>query len=334
MSLPMVNKSALQSAGSRAPVTSPVQPVHRVLAAVHDLPEECKHVLLVAARIARATDTPLTVMSVIETTPQLFPIVDGSTNIIADVQAPPSSTVLAGVKEDLTHTILAAVPEYAPGGTPHRVFNTMVLAGDPEYEIANQVAASYAAVLVIGRGEVRGPGHVLDALLNGIRSARVCRASHVPVIAVARPVNSNDPLQTIVIATDFSPTSWEAAIAAVRAAPSNAQIYVVHVLQDGSAAEPGRCEAARAGVTSWSAPLVALLPTGATLAVTVLSGDPYTALAAYLPRVNATCVAVGGHRPRYNTVTVSGRTVPERLLATWRGSIIFGPYHDVTDTHS
>ncbi len=300
-----------------------------VLAAIHSAPAHNRHVLQVATRYAKCIDAPLTVLSVIETT-TLFPNSTAPNNLIgiaSSITSPPSPAVLEGVTECVSAALTQVDPDYGPGRS-HPRSAVRVTLGDPEYEIASLALSTDAALLVIGRGDIRGRGRVLNALLNGIRSIRVCRAVGIPVVAVAPAVDGNDPLGTIVIATDESPASWTAAVTAVHAAPLGAHVHVVHVVSEDERCDQQRRALAEATLAAWFAPLTAMLPAAATLTVSILIGDSFHALEAYLSAVGATCVAVGGHRPRPNMISVLGHTVPERLLATWSGSIILGPYHE------
>jgi hypothetical protein len=78
-------------------------------------------------------------------------------------------------------------------------------------------------------------------------------------------------------------------------------------------------------VAGWASSLSALLPGSARLSVDVLTGMPYAELRRYLDKVDATAVAVGGHRVRETSVSALGYSVPERFLAEWSGTLVSGP---------
>ncbi|HXC25950.1 MAG TPA: pyridoxamine 5'-phosphate oxidase family protein [Gemmatimonadaceae bacterium] len=309
-----------------------VAPGHGVLAAVHTDPARCQPVLRVATHLATVMHSRLTVLSVVD------PAFGAPTGAAAKTTHPTNGrtplplTASAEVLQQTTALLERAVTQTAPEGTAIRerdAYDIRVIGGDPDYEIANATAVLTPTVLVIGRGQVGGTGKVLSVLLHGMRAARVCQASRIPVIAVADPGDGRHPLDTVVIATDLSAASWTAAMTAVRAAPSGAQIHIVRVVDKTALnpiAVPAEREAARAALATWSVSLTPILPDGAQVHPTVLEGESYEALTAFLPTVRATCVAVGGHRPRYNTIAVVGRTLPERLLAMWPGSLVLGPY--------
>lgn len=302
-----------------------IRGVRRVLAAVHTDAPRLTPVLRVATRLATVRRSRLTVATVLGT--PFMP--DGVANVNDETS---TAWNLHRTEALLFRAIAQTDPDYCI--EPKRsMCDIQVVTGDPDYEIPSLLHALNADVLLIGRGEIGQGGKVLSVLLRGMRAARVCETSPIPVIAVAEPQDQRHPLDTVVIATDFSSASWNAAVMAVQAAPPGARIHVVNVVDDRamdptvSAAEHG---AAQATLVSWAAPLIALLPTGATLQTTVLGGAPYETLANFLVTTGATCVAVGGHRPRHNTISVIGRTVPERLLAAWSGTIVVGPHLEVT----
>jgi nucleotide-binding universal stress UspA family protein len=167
-----------------------------------------------------------------------------------------------------------------------------VRAGDPPTMLAAVARQRGAHLVVVGIGRPK----VSDRLLGDESTLNVIRAARTPVLAVA--TGCALPAQRVVVAVDFSPTSYAAAALATRLAGPRAVVTLVHV-------------AARAGKIAWGsescgfrgdvdlalANWCARLRVGfaGTLSPTVLHGDAATEIAAFATGRGADLVAVGAH---------------------------------------
>ena len=293
---------------------------HRVLVAVHTDEQRRRPLLRVATHLAAVRRSQLTMLTVLEQLQAETPLADASS-----LSSP--ATVLSPETLHVTQTLLAsaiaqAEPEYLT--EPKRsMCDIQILAGDPGDEIPNLLTSSHADILVIGRGEVGHTDGVLGVILQGMRTTQMYQASQTPVIAVADPSDGRHPLDTVVVTTDLSGASWNAAAVALQGAPAGAQIHVVHMTDEiieNPLAGPEIREAIRMALDAWSESLRQFLPCGATLQTTIVDGESYDTLATFLTAVKATCVAVGGHG-----VTVAGGTLTGQLVAMWAGSLIVSP---------
>jgi len=95
--------------------------------------------------------------------------------------------------------------------------------GDPANHITRLAHEAGASLIVCGLGR----HNVVDRILGDETALRIVRLSDVPVLAV--PENQSRAPSSIVIACDFSETSFRAARLAVALAAPAATIYLVHV---------------------------------------------------------------------------------------------------------
>jgi len=169
-------------------------------------------------------------------------------------------------------------------------------AGDPPIALAAAAARHGDPLLVVGIGRPK----VSDRLLGDESALRVVRAAQTPVLAIAP--GCAIPAHSIIIAVDFSPTSFAAAQLALRLAAPGAEALLVHVgarrgeIAWGSAAAGFRGDAELA-LENWRERLRRGF--SGTLTPVVLHGDPATELMAIASHRGADLVAVGayGHGP-------------------------------------
>jgi nucleotide-binding universal stress UspA family protein len=170
-----------------------------------------------------------------------------------------------------------------------------VRSGDAPSVLAS-AAMSSDSLLVVGIGRPK----VCDRLLGDESTLRLVRAARTPVLAVAPGCAL--PAHSVLIAVDFSATSFAAARLALRLAAPGATVLLVHVaarrgeITWGSGASGFRGDADLA-LEHW----IQRLRRGfdGTLFPLVLHGDPATELLAIAAHRDCDLVAVGayGHGP-------------------------------------
>ena len=166
-----------------------------------------------------------------------------------------------------------------------------VRSGDAPVVLAS-VAMASDSLLVVGIGRPK----VCDRLLGDESTLRLVRAARTPVLAVAPGCAL--PARTVLIAVDFSATSFAVARLALRLAMPGANVLLVHVaprsgaITWGSGASGFRGDADLA-LEHW----IQQLRRGSTAALLpiVLHGDPATELLAIAAERECDLVAVGAH---------------------------------------
>ena len=170
-----------------------------------------------------------------------------------------------------------------------------VRSGDAPIVLAS-AATSSDSLLVVGIGRPK----VCDRLLGDESTLRLVRAARTPVLAVAPGCAL--PAHSVLIAVDFSATSFAAAQLALRLAAPRANVLLVHVaprrgeITWGSGASGFRGDADLA-LEHWTERLRRGFD--GSLCPTVLHGDPATELLAIAAHRSCDLVAVGayGHGP-------------------------------------
>lgn len=118
--------------------------------------------------------------------------------------------------EDALHEALAAAAAGADA--------TLLLTGEPAQMLAAQAAEAQAGLVVLGLHRER---RVLD-LLRLTTMERIVLAAPCPVLIAQLPPER--PYRQVLLATDFSPASATALIAAAQVAPG-AEFHAIHALQ-------------------------------------------------------------------------------------------------------
>ena len=198
-----------------------------------------------------------------------------------------------------------------------------VRAGDAATVLA-EAAASDDSLLVVGIGRPK----VCDRLLGDESTLRLVRAAKTPVLAVAPGCAL--PAHSVLIAVDFSATSFAAARLALRLAVPGATVLLVHVaarrgeITWGSGASGFRGDVDLA-LEHW----IQRLRLGfiGTISPIVLHGDPATELQAIATHRACDLVAVGahGHGPADRGDIGS---VTARLVRCARQSVVVVPRCD------
>ena len=199
--------------------------------------------------------------------------------------------------------------------------------GDTPIVLAS-AAMSSDSLLVVGIGRP----NVCDRLLGDETTLRLVRAARAPVLAVAPGCAL--PARSVLIAVDFSATSFAAAQMALRLAAPGANVLLVHVaprcgeITWGTGASGFRGDADLA-LEHWIHRLRGGF-TG-TISPIMLHGDPATELLAIAAHRSCDLVAVGahGHGPadRGNIGSVTAR-----LVRCARQSVVVVPRCD--DVHA
>jgi len=198
--------------------------------------------------------------------------------------------------------------------------------GDPPITLASAAAEHETPLLVVGIGRPK----VGDRLLGDESALRLVRAAKTPVLAIAPGCSL--PAHSIIVAVDFSPTSFAAARLALRLAAPKADVLLVHVAARpgeivwGSAAAGFRGDADLA-LEHWCDRL--RRDFNATVSAIVLHGDPATELIAVASNRGADLVAVGayGHGPATRGEIGS---VTARLVRCASYSVVVMPRCDAT----
>jgi len=308
---------------AESPLVSAATPTNPVLVALHGSVPADEPIVAIGARAAVACGVPLQLLSVLPA--------------MVAAPAPRGSAAAARRERDETLLLDRSLLENTLRVQLGRLFRdattTMtpppysirVVSGDPDRVLPTLTAPTNATAMVIGRSIASSDISSLYSLVQSLRSTRVCHTARIPIIVVGT-AEASEPFATVVIATDFSAPSWEAATMATRLAAPGAHIHVVHVHpNDPLARRSWYQDAMRAALTGWAQSLAALAPHGVQFHVAALTGYPYAELRDYMRTVGATALAVGGHAFERNTVTAPGYTLPERFLSTWSGSIVLGP---------
>jgi nucleotide-binding universal stress UspA family protein len=205
-----------------------------------------------------------------------------------------------------------------------------VRAGDPPATLAAAAAQHGAPLLVVGIGRPK----VSNRLLGDESTLRLVRAAHTPVLAIAPGCAL--PAHRVVIAVDFSPTSYAAARLAMRLCAPGAEVTLVHV-----AARPGEIVWGSAAAGFRGDPMFALetwcdrlrREFGIGLMSVVLHGDPATELIAIASERGADLVSVGAHGHGPPTRRDIG-SVTARLVRCANYSVVVAPRSGVTEDPS
>jgi nucleotide-binding universal stress UspA family protein len=164
--------------------------------------------------------------------------------------------------------------------------------GDAPSRLAAAASLQEDSLLVVGIGRPK----VSDRLLGDESTLRLVRAARTPVLAVAP--GASLPAHSVMVAVDFSATSFAAARLALRLAAPGAVVLLVHVaprrgeINWGSAASGFRGDVDLA-LENW----IHQLRRGfsGTLFPVVLHGDPATELLSIAAERACDLVAVGAH---------------------------------------
>jgi nucleotide-binding universal stress UspA family protein len=181
--------------------------------------------------------------------------------------------------------------------------------GDPAAVITRIAKQAGAAMIVAGLGHHR----VGDCVFGDETALRLIRMASVPVFAAA--VGFHHPARRIVVAMDFSETSFRAARMALQVAASGATIYFVHVaLPEGSVHDAKKWRTtyrrdAEKALLNARTELAA--PQDMRVRTALVEGDPATELLALASHVNADLIVIGSHGNGFIARMVIGRVTTQ-----------------------
>lgn len=234
-----------------------------------------------ASPIGKARHCPVHVVSVIPPFPSyhLDPGVDASRENVEQLRV------------QLRDSAIADLLKAADAGTE---WSREIVLGRPARMITTAAEKRGASLIVIGR---RRHG-LMDRILGGETTLQVMRLSSVPVLAVPAEMEA---ARTVVVATDFSPSSVRAARAALDIMGQSGTLYLVFVeppvplypegfTMPDDARFPG-------DVVVWFRRMIEDLkaPPDVILEPVVLNGKPVPAVMEFAERVGADMIAAGTH---------------------------------------
>ncbi|MDO8501832.1 MAG: universal stress protein [Gemmatimonadaceae bacterium] len=234
-----------------------------------------------ASPIGKARHCPVHVVSVIPPFPSyhLDPGVDASRENVEQLRV------------QLRDSAIADLLKAADVGTE---WSREVVLGRPARMITMAAEKRGASLIVIGR---RRHG-LMDRILGGETTLQVMRLSSVPVLAVAGEM---DTVRTVVVATDFSPSSVRAARVALDMMGRSGMLYLVFVeppvpLYPEGFAMPDEVRYP-GDVVVWFRRMIEVLKAPPEIIVepVVLNGKPVQAVVEFAERVGADMIAAGTH---------------------------------------
>jgi nucleotide-binding universal stress UspA family protein len=198
--------------------------------------------------------------------------------------------------------------------------------GDASSRILDIAHESNASLIVAGIGRHR----VVDRVFGDETALRLARGADVPVLAVAEGCDVVP--RRIVVAVDFSETSFRAARMALDLAAPEATIYLVHVEPRNAVSYewPGSGGEYRddAGFALARLRDQLLVPSGMSAQRVLLYGDPSTELLAFASSVRADLIATGSHGYGMVTRLLIG-SVATRIVRGATCNVLTVPYSAV-----
>ena len=195
--------------------------------------------------------------------------------------------------------------------------------GDPATTVARLARTTNATMIVAGLGRHR----VLDRMFGDETALRLVRVSSVPVLAVASGL-THAP-QRVVVAVDFSETSFRAARLALEVASPNATVYLAHVGPRDSMLHEwngwGLSYKNDAGDALQKMREQLHVPSGMVVQRVMLQGEPATELLAFATSVNADMIATGSHGHGFVARMLVG-SVTTRIIRCSTCSVLCVPH--------
>ncbi len=195
--------------------------------------------------------------------------------------------------------------------------------GDPATTVARLAHNAAASMIVAGLGRHR----VTDRVFGDETALRLIRSADVPVYATA--TGTARAPRRIVVAMDFSETSFRAARLSLAVAASGATIYLAHVApRDGSWADLkgwGTMYKVSVGDALQRTREQLRIPDGMTVQNVLLQGDAATELLAFATSVNADLIATGSHGHGFVARMLVG-SVTTRLVRCSTCSVLTVPH--------
>jgi nucleotide-binding universal stress UspA family protein len=203
------------------------------------------------------------------------------------------------------------------------VWKTAVIAGDPVSVLTDLTTAARSHLLVMGLGRYAP----WDRMLGRETTLRVVRRSSCPVLAVSR--TCEPPFRSVLIATDFSPSSAAAARKVMPALSDGADLYIVHCWQPVTR-EDGQFSALderyRLTLPDRFARFRALLdvPDGVTVRQEIREGRTPEQLLEVVSRREIDLIVVGREGPNAKARLVPGSVTTSMLRAATCALLIAG----------
>lgn len=232
---------------------------------------------LVMARVLCDDPRAIRTVTVIRPVP-VFP--DGPGSVNADVEATR--------RAEATRRVSTQMRRVLPYDADVEVHD-----GDPALVLGGIAHDANASVIVAGIGRHQ----VADRLFGSETVLRLVRVADRPVLAVADAARARP--RRIVVATDFSETSEQAARLALAVAARGAVVYLAHVAPRDTSpyATEGMRDAYQHAAHQALVQMRERLgvPDCAVVEVVQLQGDPATELLAFAASVEADLIATGSH---------------------------------------
>ena len=201
--------------------------------------------------------------------------------------------------------------------------------GDPATMVARLAHKVGATMIVCGLGRHR----VVDRMFGDETALRLIRVADVPVLAVA--MGAAAAPRHIVVAIDFSETSFRAARMALDLAGPDATIHLAHVApRDSSLYEWHGASTynADAGAALQKVREQLRVPPHCIVQTVLLQGDPATELLAFATAVGADLIATGSHGRGFVTRMLTG-SVATTVVRCATSSVLTVP-HAAVMTHA
>jgi nucleotide-binding universal stress UspA family protein len=195
--------------------------------------------------------------------------------------------------------------------------------GEPATLVGKFAHQSCATMIVCGLGQHR----VADRLFGDETALRLIKAADVPVLATSEHLD-RAPAR-IIVACDFSETSFRAARAAIELAAPSATLHLVHCCPRGSnlSSGDGSPQTYRQDAEDTLVALAEQLrpPADMVMERVVLEGDPATEILAFAASVRADLIATGSHGRGFVTRMFVG-SVATRIVRGSNCSVLAVPH--------
>ena len=243
---------------------------------------DAESALRAGQRIARQLDASVLAISALEPLP-LFTGGPDSAVAPPSLEAERKAARLDEMKQQLSDVV---------GVDP--AWRTQVVHGDPASTITQVAREHDAPLIVMGIGRHRP----IDRIVNAETTLRAVRRASCPVLAVAP--GDDAPPREVVVATDFSAASAQAAQAVLPLLAPGATLHLLHVWEPSGAADPGLREIEEASLRSLPQrfarfEVLLAVPEGVTMKRETRSGKPAEQILAFADECRADLIVAGRH---------------------------------------
>jgi nucleotide-binding universal stress UspA family protein len=198
-----------------------------------------------------------------------------------------------------------------------------VVGGAPATQLTDLAREHHAAMLIVGVGRHRP----LDRIFGSETALRTIQRAPCPVLVVHPTFAA--PFHDVVMATDFSPASVDAARAAMPMLAPSATLHVLHVWKPSNLSDARHMAANEAyarALPEWFRRFVELLavPKGVTVKTVAREGEPAERVLDYAAAHHADLVTAGRHgRSLLQRILVGSQTTA--LLRAAEQSLLIAP---------